>query len=289
MVKSILKNPVEVNKAIDLLSQREQRCKKIMPVEISTLKELVIVLEPFHEALEAVEGQKKVTITAIGPVIRRLKHSLENLIRNTQVQYCEQLAKVLLDSVKKRLDPYMEIRDVQVVAFLDPRFKLDWLSIQEQKEEVLAYVKEILEEFDLVHRASTVHTGSKNNDGVSDTKTPKLFSFLSECSSEVQPQRGSQGSSSMSLMLKQYVEEETFPFSSDPMLYWKEVSQALDPLKNLARRVFGCTATSAPSDRVFSIAGNYFTANRAQRGTDYFRSMLLIKCNDELFEKFPAI
>lgn len=40
-----------------------------MPVEISALKELVIVLEPFHEPLEAVEGQEKVTITAIGPVI----------------------------------------------------------------------------------------------------------------------------------------------------------------------------------------------------------------------------
>lgn len=58
--------------------------------------------------------------------------------------------------------------------------------------------------------------------------------------------------------------------------------------KNLARQVFCCTATSAPSGRVFSIAGNYFTANRAQLGTDSFRSMLLIKCNSELFEKLPT-
>ena len=73
------------------------------------------------------EGQKKVTITAIGPVTQGLglKHSLEHSIQNTQSQYCERLAKVLLDSVKKRLDPYMKIRDVQVAGFLDPRFKLD--------------------------------------------------------------------------------------------------------------------------------------------------------------------
>ena len=37
MVKSILKSPVEVNNAIDLLSQREQRYKKIMASEISAL------------------------------------------------------------------------------------------------------------------------------------------------------------------------------------------------------------------------------------------------------------
>lgn len=106
-----IKSSVEVNNAIDL-PQREQRYEKIMPVEISTFKELVIVLEPFHEALEAVEGEKKVTITATGPVIQGLKHSLE----------------------KKRWDPYMEMRDVQVAAFLDPRFKLDWLLTQEQKD-----------------------------------------------------------------------------------------------------------------------------------------------------------
>lgn len=41
MVKSVLRNPGEVNNAIDLLSQREQRCKKTVSMEISTLKELV--------------------------------------------------------------------------------------------------------------------------------------------------------------------------------------------------------------------------------------------------------
>ena len=122
----------------------------------------MIVLEPFHEALGAVEEQKKVTITVIGPVIQGLKHSLENLIRNSELQYCEQLALVLLNSVKKRLDPYTEMRDVQVAAFLDPRFKLDWLLIQEQKDQVLEYVKEMLEELEPVHRGSTMHRESKN-------------------------------------------------------------------------------------------------------------------------------
>lgn len=77
MARSHLKNPVEEHKAIDLLSQKEQISKKILPVEISALKEFVNVLEPFEEAVEVVEGQKKVTTTAVGPVTRRLKHSLE--------------------------------------------------------------------------------------------------------------------------------------------------------------------------------------------------------------------
>lgn len=92
---------------------------------------------------------------------------------------------------------------------------------------MLEYVKEMLEELEVVHRGSTMHRESKINDGVSDSKTPKLFSSISEYSSKVQPQRGFQGSSSVSLILKQYVEKRTLPFSSNPMLYWKEVSQTL--------------------------------------------------------------
>ncbi|KAK7077542.1 hypothetical protein SK128_001468 [Halocaridina rubra] len=59
MVKSIIKNPEEVNSVIDPLSQKEQRSKNIKRVELSALKELVTVLEPFEEATEVVEGEKK--------------------------------------------------------------------------------------------------------------------------------------------------------------------------------------------------------------------------------------
>ena len=294
MVKSILKNPLEVNNAIDLLSQKEQRNKKIMPVEISALKELVTVLEPFEEAMEVVEGQKKVTITAIGPVIQGLTHSLEHLIHTAQLQYCDKLAKILLGSVRERLDPYMEIKDVQVAALLDPRFKLNWISSQEQKDQVLAYAKEMLEA-EVVHKEKNLARERRNTSDLAqglpenpESKRPKLFSFLPG-SPKAENQQGSEGiTMSHNFLLKQYVEEGTQPFFSDPLLYWKEAPHAMNPLKNLARDILGCTATSAPSERVFSIAGNYFTANRAQLGVSSFRSMIMIKCNSELFAKLPA-
>ena len=59
-------------------------------------------------------------------------------------------------------------------------------------------------------------------------------------------------------------------------------------LPSLFNVLFGCTATSAPSERVFSIAGHYFTPNRAQLNATSFRSMIMIKCNSELFEKMSA-
>ncbi|KAG7164380.1 Tigger transposable element-derived protein 1-like 165 [Homarus americanus] len=82
-------------------------------------------------------------------------HSTDCHPCNCQLQYCEPLARFLMDSVKKRLDPYIEMRDVRAAAFLDPKFKLDWLSSQEQKDQVLIDIKEMLEESEKVQEGST--------------------------------------------------------------------------------------------------------------------------------------
>ena len=216
--------------------------------------------------------------------IRRVHVSLfgglEHILLPPRPSYCEVLLLTFYCKGKKDI----------VISSL----KLNWISSQEQKDQVLAYVKEMLEA-EVVHKDKKRAREDGNTydlaQGLSEDpepKRPKLFSFL-PASSKVENQQGSEGSTvSMNLLLKQYVDEGTQPFYSDPLLYWKEAPHAMSPLRNLARDVLGCTATSAPSERVFSIAGNYFTANRAQLGVSSFRSMIMIKCNSELFQKLPT-
>lgn len=48
----------------------------------------------------------------------------------------------------------------------------------------------------------------------------------------------------------------------DPLKWWRKQSN-LDPLKQVARRYLGCPATSVPSERVFSVAGNIVNKRRA--------------------------
>ncbi|KAG7173210.1 hypothetical protein Hamer_G014526 [Homarus americanus] len=158
--------------------------------------------------MEVVEGQK-VTISAIRPVIQGLKHSLEHLLTsgsssNSQLQYCEPLARGLLDSVKKRLDPCIEMRDVRTAAFLDPWFKMDWLSSQEQKDQVLIDIKEMLEELEAVQEGSTEEENDKNDlaEGLPESKRPRPFSFVPPFPTRPQNQRASEGST-VSLFLKQ--------------------------------------------------------------------------------------
>ncbi|KAG7156102.1 hypothetical protein Hamer_G021340 [Homarus americanus] len=53
-------------------------------------------------------------------------------------------------------------------------------------------------------------------------------------------------------------ESHTDKFDVDPLAYWRDSPPKLHPWKHLAREMLGCKATSAPSEGVFSVAGNFF-------------------------------
>ena len=65
--------------------------------------------------------------------------------------------------------------------------------------------------------------------------------------------------------------------------FWK-TRDCSEQVRKYVREVMALTATSAPSERVFSIAGDFYSAKRNRLSKDTFRSLLLIKMNQELFE-----
>ena len=55
-----------------------------------------------------------------------------------------------------------------------------------------------------------------------------------------------------------------------------------NPVFNSARELLGMTATSAPSERVFSHAGELYSAKRANLGVQTFAILMLMKMNSDL-------
>jgi len=68
-------------------------------------------------------------------------------------------------------------------------------------------------------------------------------------------------------------------------MYWKKKSEEFPTHASLAKDYLGLTAISAPSERVFSIVGNFYTARRNSLGSETFRSLMFIKCNPTVFEQ----
>ena len=69
---------------------------------------------------------------------------------------------------------------------------------------------------------------------------------------------------------------------SDPLMWWRDRWRMYPTLWKLARRFLAIPATSAPSERAFSTAGNLVSLRRASLKVDRVSDLLLLKENLDL-------
>lgn len=63
--------------------------------------------------------------------------------------------------------------------------------------------------------------------------------------------------------VQKYTDLEPVPFMLDPLLWWKSHESMLPLLSRKARQLLCIPATSVPSERVFSTAGDILSAQRS--------------------------
>ena len=73
-----------------------------------------------------------------------------------------------------------------------------------------------------------------------------------------------------------YLEEGVLTSDVNSLKCWRE-TQSFKILKHVARNILGCGATSAPSEKVFSKADNFYTPERTKLGLESFRALIMIK------------
>ena len=63
--------------------------------------------------------------------------------------------------------------------------------------------------------------------------------------------------------LEYFSKEPVLDHNSDPLEWWRKNEERFPTLSKLAKKLFCIPATSVPSERVFSNAGNIVTKKRA--------------------------
>ena len=66
-----------------------------------------------------------------------------------------------------------------------------------------------------------------------------------------------------SLELPKYIDEAPIARTDDPLQWWKSRQRKYPAMSKLAKRYIGIPATSTPSEKVFSTAGNIISAKRS--------------------------
>ncbi|KAI2659489.1 Zinc finger BED domain-containing protein 4 [Labeo rohita] len=253
MLRSVLNVPSDV--------LAEVHCPiQLTSYELKIIQELCEVLEPFEEATDRCQAEKIVTSSLIIPCVRGLRHAIKNMKMTGNKKF----VSTLQSSLESRLTKFEEMECFQVAATLNPRFKLDWCIGEEQ-----VIIKNLLNA--KVESASPKGNATMNG-STQPKKRPKLFSYMESQSSAMPADTAPHE-------VPVYFSTPCLTEDTDPFVYWKENQSRFPTLAQLACKYLAIPASSAPVERIFSVAGKIFRPERCRLNDKTFEELLRIRCN----------
>jgi len=254
-----------------------KKSKIILPTEEqwSLLQCVVDILQPFCDAITQWSGQKYVTVSMVYLVI----FGFLDLIRfnSNDRESVVELKSRLTEEVNNRFIPDWFPKVLPLAAsLLNPRYKsLPFLS-SDDKAKVKLYAN-VLYNMLLTRRhessSSTTTAGTMNVAlavAAASSATSDLIRRVYSVS-QTEQQRGFLDE------LEDFIRDSTSTdLSLCPLEWWKANATRYPRIERLAAELFCIPATSCPSERVFSTAGNVVNKKRAQLSPEHAEMLVFL-------------
>lgn len=169
--------------------------------------------------------------------------------------------------------------DISLVAtFLDPRFKhFNW-STRDERNKAQSLVKRLYEELKInLTIPDDIEDRDRENDGDGD--------FFHELEGNYSTQMNTEEDDEVI----RYARLKDVRTKDDPLEWWLKNKSSFPVLAQLARKYLSTPATSVPSERLFSDAGNHISAKRTRLSPDLVNRILFLKRNSTHFDMFPPL
>ncbi|XP_029291389.1 zinc finger BED domain-containing protein 4 isoform X2 [Cottoperca gobio] len=251
--------------------------------ERALLRELTDTLEPFTEAWDMVQGDRRadrqmdrhVSISLAVPCVLGLRKHLSE----TSTPHCPSLLVGLSQAIERRLAPVLEDPLYITATTLDPQFKLTWSSNPDWHRQVL------IEELSKHSTASSpidpntdLHPQSLTPPApapspVSSLSRPcKLFSFIK--------QRPTTQAKSLEQELAVYLREE--PTDEEALHFWRRKAIDFPLLAQVAKRAFTIPACGTVVESIFTTAGRCLRPESGRVLPKNLETLIYLKANYRL-------
>jgi hypothetical protein len=289
--------------------------------DFEVINNVVHVLAPFKVAQEALEGEKYVNLSLLPMIIHKLRRTIhDNLAAiddDDQPQFYNLLFEMIKDFEKRwgketiyRAQTHRgdrgRITGIPKLAFwasmLDPRTKNSTMKILAARDrdslwgdicdEIFAMQQQ---QADLQNNQETMTAArtlpAKNHK--SNTRALTVASFLCGDSSSDEEDSETPEEASRNAIDRQIecfkaekfhlLNKETNEYHC-PLKWWSLNSTKYPDIWNLAERILHIPATSAPAERVFSVASNIINKKRARLSPETANLLIFLKENQEFAE-----
>ncbi|XP_025418959.1 zinc finger BED domain-containing protein 4-like, partial [Sipha flava] len=206
------------------------------------------ILKPFDVMTVELSGEIYPTLSSVIPLVRGLQHTLKSIITNTTAGNA--LQKIVIEVIVRRLGILERDKIVAKSTFLYPRFKKAGFGLIENANNTEKLLMEELS--DILNNKHQEDTCSVPINSINvesnvlwkqfDTKVSQIRSTLST-------------GITASLIIRQYLEMPYLNRKQSPLDFWKKNKNTFPELYMLQMKYLSVPATSVPSERVFSKAG----------------------------------
>lgn len=265
----------------------------LKPEQWILTEELTQILEPFEGATVFLSGEQYVTLSALPRLVQSLKKSTLSAACDTAAVKAFQgiAAEQITDRWKdlfvfKPEDPNTAL----LAAALDPRFrKLKFLSseesfkVQSTIQTIALTVKK--QEERLVRAQGNESTAKDDHHPATQVKGSSLNVFgssSSDSSGSDQEEDDEKENQEVQKEVLQYFGEQPLSKKEDPLLWWRANAARYPTLAKLAKSFLCIPATSTPSERLFSAAGNIASKRRASLSSAHVNMLTFLHCNHHL-------
>ena len=293
---AMIERLLQLRPAIDMMA-REGHLKdtpRLTDADWNNLEHILLILTPFKNAQKMLEGNHCVTAGWVLQHISHIRNQLTALTGGRHNRTVKRLAGDLLEDFNRRwksVDDDVFTPQVQrveenrqfgihplllVATFLDPRFKeLNAIPNFNNRRKVKSHVKKLMIELETKRRPTPPSPSSSSDEGVESVghSTNELAEAM-----QAMVGQGNAAEEAVERPIRSVVEEELKAHEkepqqrlaaadgdwNDPLDWWKEKQGKFPIMAALARMCLVVQASSAPSERVFSVASRVLSKFRTR-------------------------
>jgi len=276
---------VEQRSAVTLVLSNQTAVASLTPQQWSSASDLIASLQPFLDITREMSAARYPTLSMIVPVVDGLKDLLTTSIGGLDV-----LREIFATAIDTRFgDPYDDA-ELRAATLVDPRFKAILFSDAQLRKAVESTLDLMMAHVTAATGTSAVGTSATSVVvGASTTPTPTTpdrriptatstdapkkrsfwdkFDGIAAASPRRQDDVGipTRSRDSMQHELELYLEEPRIDrLKGNPLEWWRAHQRQYPAVATVARQLLCIPATSVPSERLFSKAGNVITKKRNQ-------------------------
>lgn len=256
---------LEQEKAIVRVLGSDKKCRHLVPTwqDIEVLESVNKAIKPLQEFTDALSGEAYVSVSYIKPVLHLFK---TNLLQPEEED--TELTKTIKRNIMQYLDDKYsdpvknELLDMS--SLMDPRFRTTYIDpdkVEQIKKRAVTELMSLPAEKSTPQQPGAAVQVCQGEAHPPPNKKMTLAAFFKKNVPEPsshQPEEVKVETELATYLLTPEVDPDT-----DPLQWWKRHEPNFPRLSNLAKKYLSVPATSAPSERLFSVGGGIVTCNRA--------------------------